>query len=149
MKLVTASEDHLDTLLRLVAAYHHFEGLTLSDAHRKQALDSLLNPKLNLGRVWLIEQDGKTTGYIALCFGYSIEFGGRDAFIDEFFIVESMRGQGIGSRVLESVKAEARALDIRALHLEVARDNHRAAKTYSRHGFTARDRYHLMTCRLA
>jgi hypothetical protein len=29
-----------------------------------------------LGRIWIIQSDHQAVGYIALCLGYSIEFGG-------------------------------------------------------------------------
>jgi len=88
---------------------------------------------------------GTGVGYIALCFGYSIEFAGRDAFLDEFFVTEPHRGRGIGRRVLGLVIEEAGRLGVRCLHLEVARANHWAQRLYSSAGFESRDRFHLMS----
>jgi diamine N-acetyltransferase len=45
----------------------------------------------SLGRVWLIQHGGEAIGYIVLTFGYSLEYQGRDAFIDEFYIQASHR----------------------------------------------------------
>src|SRR5690242_1648322 len=53
----------------------------------------------SLGRVWLLLSDDPeqaSAGYMVVCFGYSLEFGGRDAFIDELFVVAEHRGRGIG-----------------------------------------------------
>jgi len=36
-----------------------------------------------MGRVWLIQYQGQVIGYVILTLGYSLEYGGRDAFIDE------------------------------------------------------------------
>jgi ribosomal protein S18 acetylase RimI-like enzyme len=47
--------------------------------------------------------------------------------------------------VLTEIKARARALDINALHLEVARDNARARRLYRAAGFEPRDKYLLMS----
>ena len=101
-----------------------------------------------MGAVWDIRRSGALIGYVALCFGYSIEFGGRDAFIDEFFLVPEARGKGIGGRVLDAVKAEAAAAGVTALHLEVEQDNEVARRLYASHGFRLRDRFHLMSARL-
>lgn len=151
-QLERADASRLDALLPLVRGYHEFEHVQMSDAHRAAAVAPLLEPDSPLGCVWLIhaaeEAGGEAVGYVALCFGYSIEFRGRDAFVDEFFLVESARGQGLGSRVLERVKAEARALGIAALHLEVARDNARARRLYEKWGFGAREQFTLMSCSL-
>ncbi len=36
-------------------------------------------------RLWTIYWEDQVVGYIALTFGFSFEYKGRDAFIDEFF----------------------------------------------------------------
>ena len=47
--------------------------------------------------------------------------------------------------MFERVAEEAAALGISAVHLEVAKDNQRAANLYASAGFEARDKYQLMT----
>lgn len=143
--LLVADPLHLEQLLPLVRAYHAFEEIERSDEERRDSLIPLLgdNP---FGRIWLIREADQAIGYIALCFGYSIEMGGRDAFVDEFFMVESARRRGIGRQVLAQVRRMAAESGIVALHLEVAHGNDRARRFYQDLGFTARDRYHLMTC---
>ncbi|MDX1379779.1 MAG: GNAT family N-acetyltransferase [Xanthomonadales bacterium] len=151
-RLERADASRLDALLPLVRGYHEFEHVHMSDADRAAAIAPLLEPDSPLGCIWLIHSAGgaagAAVGYVALCFGYSIEFRGRDSFVDEFFLVESARGRGLGSRVLDRVKTEARALGIAALHLEVARDNARARKLYEKWGFGAREQFTLMSCSL-
>jgi ribosomal protein S18 acetylase RimI-like enzyme len=145
--LLVADRAQLDRLLPLVRDYHAFEEIERTDDERRKALAPLLgeNP---LGRIWLILEGGEPVGYIALCFGYSIEFGGRDAFVDEFFLAEAARGRGLGRQVLAEVRKSAAHHGIVALHLEVARSNTRARRFYEDLGFAARDRYHLMSCRV-
>lgn len=148
MKLRIATSNDTELLMPLVSAYHEFEGIKSTSTERTEAIAPLLPEGAAFGRIWLIEMDGQVTGYIALCFGYSIEFGGRDAFVDEFYIVEGARGQGIGSAVLEAVKREAVKFGVRVLHLEVARTNQGAKRLYSNAGFASRERFHLMSCDL-
>jgi ribosomal protein S18 acetylase RimI-like enzyme len=144
--LELADESHLDVLLPLVRAYHRFENVVMSDVERAVAVAPLLQAKSPLGRIWLVRQSGEVAGYGALCFGYSIEFGGRDAFVDELYIAEHARGRGLGSRVLDLLKSEAARLGIVALHLEVARNNTGARQLYEKWGFRTRERYVLMSC---
>jgi ribosomal protein S18 acetylase RimI-like enzyme len=118
----------------------------MSDTERERALLPLLTPTSLFGRIWLILASDIAVGYIALCFGYTIEFAGRDAFIDEFFIQEEARGRGIGSQVLAFVKQAATQLGIAALHLEVARTNEKARHLYAKAGFDSREQFHLMSC---
>ena len=87
-------------------------------------------------------------GYIALTYGYSLEFGGRDAFIDEFYIRPDFRGEGLGQTILGLIQQEAERLGIRALHLEVARTNLRAQRLYARANFQPRNKYVLMSATL-
>jgi len=145
--LQLADPADLDRLLPMVASYHAFEGLETTHEHRARAVAQLL-ADAHLGRIYLIADVGQVKGYIALCFGYSIEFGGLDAFIDEFFLLPSVRGKGIGGQVLEAVKIEAREVGITALHLEVAHDNGPAKRLYARHGFEPRDKYCMISCEL-
>jgi ribosomal protein S18 acetylase RimI-like enzyme len=144
VELQLAASVDLDVLETMVASYHAFENISLDPASRRHALKSLLDDE-HFGRIWTISSKQQTVGYIALCFGYSIEFAGRDAFVDEFFILEDFRGQGVGRSVLGLIAKEAAALGIAALHLEVAKDNHRAANLYASRGFEVRDKYRLMT----
>jgi len=86
-------------------------------------------------------------GYIVLCFGYSLEYLGRDAFIDEFYLIESHRGRGWGRKTLEFVRAQAQLQNVRAIHLEVVRRNTAAREFYRKLGFKDHDHY-MMTLRL-
>ena len=80
--------------------------------------------------------------------GWSLEYGGRDAFIDEIFVSPSYRDRGLGRRALDAIAEACLELEVRALHLEVERDNVRASELYRKWGFEDSDR-RLMTRRLA
>jgi len=134
----------MDQVLNYVRAYHEYEGMHLPDEVRGSAVRALLGES-PLGRIWLIGAGEGPVGYVAACFGYSIEFGGRDAFVDELYIVPEHRGRGHGRSALRLVKPEAARLGVRALHLEVARTNDRAQRLYRSLGFAAREKYFLMS----
>jgi GNAT superfamily N-acetyltransferase len=107
------------------------------------ALESFLaNPAL--GRAWLFKDGGAAVGYFVLTLGFSLEYGGRDAFVDELFVSPSHRGRGLGRRALEVIDDACRELGVRALHLEVEKDNVPAAELYRKKGFEDHDR-RLMT----
>jgi GNAT superfamily N-acetyltransferase len=79
-----------------------------------------------------------------LTFGYSLEFHGRDAFVDELYLQEGARGRGTGRQALEFLAGVCSDLGVRALHLEVVRGNEAAQRLYRGFGFEDHDRY-LMT----
>jgi ribosomal protein S18 acetylase RimI-like enzyme len=142
--LELATLNDLPMLIPFVRAYHEFEEIESTPQQLEEALIPLLATE-HAGRVWFINLDNKRVGYVALCFGYSIEFRGRDAFLDELFVKEAYRGRGIGKNVLRLLEREAKTLGIKALHLEVAHENNRAKHVYETFGFEARDRYTLMS----
>ncbi len=108
----------------------------------RSAMDELLrNPAL--GRVWSIAQDAQTIGYIVMAFDYSLEYRGKGAWVDEFFVRATHRGRGIGAQALEFFAAQARQLGATVVHLEVNRGNP-AIELYRRMGFEDHERY-LMT----
>jgi ribosomal protein S18 acetylase RimI-like enzyme len=86
-------------------------------------------------------------GYVVLTLGYSLEYLGRDAFVDELYVRQTYRRQGVGTHAIEHVVRTCRELDVRALHLEVERHNAPAQALYRKVGFRDRDHY-LMTRRL-
>lgn len=147
VELELATNEHFNLILPLVSAYHEFEGLDTTDAARESSVQTLLSNRA-LGGIWLVYSSGEPAGYIALCVGYSIEFGGHDAFVDEFFIRPEFRGKGLGTEALELIKAEATNIGIKALHLEVAKKNAKAKRLYSRSQFQAREKYVLMSIEL-
>jgi ribosomal protein S18 acetylase RimI-like enzyme len=89
----------------------------------------------SFGRAWLILDGTAPVGYVILTLGYSLEYFGRDASIDEFFIAASHRSRGWGRAAISFVEDAARSLGVRALHLEVSHSNPHAYDFYRRAGF--------------
>jgi ribosomal protein S18 acetylase RimI-like enzyme len=142
-----ATQADLASLLPLVQAYYEFDHLSFDERVARTALGNFIEDP-TFGRIWLISVDNELVGYLVLTLGYSIEYGGRDAFIDEVYIRAEYRGCGIGSQALSFAEEECRALGVRALHLEVERENTNAQRLYRKVGFADHDRY-LMTKRIS
>ena len=147
VRLEQARPADIERLLPLVAAYHAFEAIRSRPEDDAAAVRTLLaDPRL--GEIWTVELAGSLVGYVAVCLGFSLEFGGRDAFVDELYLEPRARGRGIGRHVLETIAEAMQRAGIRALHLEVDRGNLRAQRLYAGAGFARRDAYYLMTRRL-
>jgi len=112
------------------------------------ALEVLLRePKL--GQCRIIFDDQVAVGYFVLGYGFSLEFGGQDAFLDELYVKPDFRGKGIGKRAVANATEIARSLGLGALHLEVNSENTVAQRLYRRAGFTPRHAgYDVLTLRL-
>ncbi|WP_108880864.1 GNAT family N-acetyltransferase [Anderseniella sp. Alg231-50] len=149
IELIEAGPEQAAEIDHLVAAFHQHEGVDVAARARRASIDSLLAMPAQ-GRILLVQTpDTVTVGYAVLAFGFSLEFGGRDAFLDELFIAEAFRGQGIGRAALAAVCAWARHEGLCALHLEVERDNTAAKTLYTETGFEDRSHYNLMSLHIA
>lgn len=120
-----------------------FEHLQFDKDARTQLLHQLISDE-NKGRLIVIESEGGLAGYFVLGFGFSLEFGGRDAFLDEFYVEPEYRNAGLGTAALEYSFAICREVGISCLHLEADHFNERAHQLYLRQGFKDHER-HLMT----
>ena len=96
------------------------------------------------GRAWLLYDGPALVGYIVLTIGFSFEFHGHDAFIDELYIAPHHRRRGFGRRAIAFVEQKALEMSVNAVHLEVDRGNDPALELYRRTGYRDHDRF-LMT----
>ncbi len=148
INLNQAQEKDIPILLQFIKAYHSYDHIDFDLEKAEKALHPLILDE-HIGRAWIVTLDQTNQiGYILLTFGYSMEYCGRDAFFDEFFIEEKYRGQGIGRVVLEKAIVEAKKLGVKQLYLEVERHNIGAEHLYESIGFYPRARYHLLTMSL-
>ncbi len=142
-----AKPEDLDRLDALATAFHDEEGTGTTEAARRAALAPLLDGSPH-GAAYLIGPTRAPVGYIIVTFGWSIEFGGLDAIIDELYIRPQVRGRGIATEVLISLPLALAEGGVKAIHLEVDRENEDALRLYNRTGFRARERYMLMSRKL-
>jgi len=136
-----ATPDDLAPLLRMHLEFYEEEHYPVDARCSEHALRELIAHP-DFGRIVLIDD----VGYFVLAFGFSIEFGGRDAFLDELYVAPHARNRGLGTAAIDEAERVCREHDIRALHLEVEFVNESAKRLYSRRGFDAHTRQ-LMTKR--
>ena len=130
-------------LLEMVREFYAHERLRFHPGRTDAALAALLADE-RFGRAWIARSGGAAAGYLLMTLGYSLEFGGRDAFVDELWIREPFRGAGLGKLAIASAEEACRELGVHALHLEVDRVNTGAQRLYRALGFHDHDR-HLLT----
>jgi GNAT superfamily N-acetyltransferase len=134
LRLAKAPDTKL--LLAMMADFAVGEGIAPDPRRLRTALSRLLRER-DLGRVWLIVEEGAVVGYAVLTFGFDLEFTGRDAFLTELFVRKELRGRGIGRRALALLEKQAVALAARAVHLMVRAENVRAFTLYASAGYEA------------
>ena len=141
-----ATPADLEAVLALHRDFFAEDGYAFREKESRANLARLL-AEPGLGRVFVMEEGGRTVGYLVLTFGFSLEFGGRDGLVDELYVAPGHRGRGLGTRALEAAEAACREQGIRALHLVVERYKDGAQALYRRAGFVAHQR-DVMTKRI-
>ncbi|MEW5774863.1 MAG: GNAT family N-acetyltransferase, partial [Thermodesulfobacteriota bacterium] len=89
------------------------------------------------GGALLAADAGRPAGYAVWTLGYSLEFGGRDALLDELYVAPEARGRGLGAALVDAAAGTAAAAGAATLHLE-AMHGDRVAEFYRRLGFAPR-----------
>lgn len=134
-----AQIEDIPLILGMMERFYQIDGYPFQEAKNRRNLEQFLSHPA-LGRLWLIRVGEDPAGYIVLAYGFSFEYGGRDAFIDEFFIEASFRDRGIGRFTLEFIAEEAKTLGVHAIHLEVENHNEKGKRLYAKQGFLGKER---------
>jgi len=101
----SADEPILLLMMRALAEQEPNPGV-FQQPHVSKAFRTLFEHP-ECGRIWLLSVDEKPAGYVVLTPGFSFEYVGTDAFIDELYIVPEFRRRGFGTRTMQFVEAEA------------------------------------------
>ena len=137
-----AAPSDADALVEMMRDFNAHERIAFDEPALRAALAQLFADD-SFGLASLILLGEEVAGYVVITFGFSIEFRGRDAFVDELFVKDGFRGRGLGAAALRFAEGVCRERGIRALHLEVDRGNTRAQSVYGRAGFADRGNHLL------
>jgi ribosomal protein S18 acetylase RimI-like enzyme len=142
-----ALQNDFETILAMMRELYGGEGFRFP-VRAGEALQLLLREP-NYGRCFILQEGGQPVGYLVVAFGFSLEFGGRDAFLDEFYLVPGARGRGLGKLAVRHAAEFCRSEGMGAVHLEVSRSNAPAQRLYRAAGFRERHAgYDLLTLRI-
>src|SRR5215813_13261215 len=92
------------------------------------------------GFILIAFQAAAAIGVACVSFTWTLEHGGKSAWLDELFVVPEERNRGIGKDILEAVLHKARAAGCAAVDLEVDSSHSPAERLYGRAGFTSLQR---------
>ena len=138
-----AEPSDADVLVEMMRGLYEHDRSPFDEPAHRAAL-ALLFESEEHALAYLLLSGAEVAGYVVITFGFSLEFRGRDAFIDELFVKDDFRGRGLGGAAILFAEGVCRGRGVRALHLEVDRENARAQSVYRRSGFLAHKNF-LMT----
>ncbi|SDY60581.1 GNAT family N-acetyltransferase [Hymenobacter psychrophilus] len=132
----------LPTLLPLMADFYQHFGYAHNPA-AQQALVAKFVAHPEWGTLYLLDDDGRAMGYVALTYGFTFERGGRYALVDELYVTGAARSQGVGHAALLLLQQLARAAGLVALYLQTESYNASAQRLYESVGFVDDGRRNL------
>lgn len=121
-------------MLELMREFYSQQHMQFDEPAASLAITKALgNP--DLAQIYLIFRGEELAGYFALTFCFSLEFHGRFALLDELYVREGFRRQKLGKAVVAFAEDLCRKNGVKALRLEVGRENLPAQSMYRATGF--------------
>ena len=130
-----ATPADLDEVTDLLAAQLHEHDIPIARADVEFAADGILRVP-DRGFVLLALHQGDAVGVACVSYSWTVERGGMVAWLDELYVVPSLREHGIGNELLGKAIATAGASGCLTVELEVETSHARAEHLYRRHGFS-------------
>lgn len=134
----------IPAMLPLVEQYWIFEDITGFDAARvtKELQRFCADP--TLGNGWIACVKDQVVSYLLAVYVFSLEHLGLTAEIDEFFVLPSARGKGLGDELLELAEAEFIRRGCTNVALQLGKGNDGARVFYRAHGYEERAGFELL-----
>ena len=139
-RIVAAAVEHLSDLLRLYVAYRIFYG----EPPEKERAASFLRERLtqSSGRYFLAwAPSGSAVGFMHLMPSTNTLAMRPIWFLEDLYVDESARGQGVASALLTFAEGFARDHGAERLTLATAHDNAVAQHLYKKHGYVREDHF--------
>jgi GNAT superfamily N-acetyltransferase len=133
MQIQVATIADLEEIARLLDAQLAEHSIVLQATTLRSAIQGALE-KPERG-VFVLARDPAPVGVAYLSFNWTLEHGGKTAWLEELYVVPALRSRGIGTQLLREAVAHALRVGCRAIDLEVEHDHARAEHLYQREGF--------------
>ena len=133
----------------LDAAFDLLQAFLSADAHYRDSAEAygdrgpaalgralqLFLARPDLGFVWLALDAGAVVGCCVVCYAISTSAGAIVAKLDDVCVLPGREGQGIGTALLDALKAELRRRGVQRIDTSCHLGNLRAREFYLRLGF--------------
>ncbi len=128
-------EQDLEDLLPLLRAYCDFYRASPSDDALLSLSRALIaDPELEGLQLLARDRDGLAVGFATLYWSWSTIDAARLGVMNDLFVAEPARGQGLAEALIEACRAECVARGARRLSWQTAPENLRAQSVYDRVG---------------
>jgi len=124
----------LPIILELLSLQFEEHQIGVSEKALSTAIKAMLaEPRLGF---FLMARFGEqAVGLACVSFCWTLEHGGKSAWLDELYVLPEYRSRGIGGLLIEAVLQTAKAQGCAAIDLEVDHEHRRVEQLYQRFGF--------------
>ncbi|EQA45172.1 FR47-like protein [Leptospira broomii serovar Hurstbridge str. 5399] len=137
--LRAASRSDLEELTELFELYRLFYGLKSDSTNTKRFLEDRL---LHKDSILLVAEDSnELKGFAQIYPTFSSLQMRKDFILNDLYIRESVRRNGIAKKLLEEAASTIRKLGGKGMSLETSPDNRAARKLYESFGFRLSEEY--------
>jgi GNAT superfamily N-acetyltransferase len=134
MNVYRATIADADDVLELMQMQFIDHRIGFEISRLRSAISHLLAPE-GPGFILIARHEGRPLGFAAVSFAWTLEHGGKSAWLDELYVVPQNREEGTGTALLDAVLTEASSHSCLAIDLEVDKEHQRAEHLYKRKGF--------------
>ncbi|HEY7456184.1 MAG TPA: GNAT family N-acetyltransferase [Solirubrobacterales bacterium] len=127
----------LEALLPLIAAYQRFYEVARIDDERNRAFFARFLAPSEEGMLLGAWREDELAGYACLYWHHTSLVPADTVLINDLYVVEGRRGEGIGRALIEASAAVARERGAHQLEWVTAPDNATARRLYDRTGATS------------
>ena len=134
LSVVPADRAAREEVLRLLSGQFTELEIPVPAERLARAVDGVL-ADASRGVFLLALSGGQSAGVAYLSYQWTLEHGGKTAWLEELYIEPRLRSHGFGRQLLVSALDHARSVGCLAVDLEVEQAHPRAANLYRREGF--------------
>lgn len=141
----TMTAKHVEDAFHLLNAFlsadeHYLDSSAAYGDGGSEALRAALGLFLSrpdLGFIWLAYDSDMAVACCVVCYAISTSTGAIVVKLDDVTVKSGYEGQGIGTVLIDTLKAELRRQNVKRIDTSCHLQNPRARAFYVRHGFTA------------
>jgi GNAT superfamily N-acetyltransferase len=97
-------ENEMDTLMLLIREHTTYEKVDYTDQNKKERLYQAIFEKPHKLTCWVVEFDGKISGFCSFTIDYSTWDAARYLYMDCLYLSEDIRGLGIGTDIISRLR---------------------------------------------
>jgi len=134
VEIAPIAVEEFEGLLPLIAAYQRFYEVAEIDEERNRSFFRRFLAPSEDGLLLGARSDGRLVGYACLYWHFSSTQARETVLMNDLFVDDSARGQGVGRALIEATAEVARERGAASIEWSTAPDNHTAQCLYDSTG---------------